>query len=324
MKKIAVIKGSSMGDILTGIPMLRSLKKKWPDSKIYLVHNYSGSGVQLLKSSPYIDEDVIINFSASGLRNLAKIRSQKLDIVIDGFPNTFMSSVLSLLLGASLTASYRNPRNAASSLYNVAVETGGDAVELEARVLEKLGIKSDGKMEMPVPEKCEKIKTRGIVVGINAGKDDNLCRAWNDEGWVSLIKMIKKKYPSTILLLGGKDNALRAQYIEREAGDVVNLVGKTGMDGLTCAINQCDVFISINGGPMHVAAALAKPQIALNGPSLPEWNPHNSKATCMGGRQFCNTRCNDNYCHYGDMRCIKTITPEQVMEKFDVIVKKMH
>ena len=247
MKKIAVIKGSSIGDILTGIPMLRSLRKKWPDSRIYLVHNYPGSGAQLLKSSPYIDEDVIINFSASGLRNLAKIRSRKLDIVIDGFPNTFMSSVLSLLLGAPLTASYRNPKNAASSLYKVAVEMGGDAVELEARILEKLGVKSDGKMEMPVPENCEKIKTIGIVVGINAGKDDNLCRAWNDEGWVSLIKMIREKYLSTILLLGGKDNALKAQYIEREAGDVVNLVGKTGMDDLTCAINQCDVFISING-----------------------------------------------------------------------------
>ena len=36
MKKIGVIKGSSIGDILTGIPLLRSLKKAWPDSEIYV------------------------------------------------------------------------------------------------------------------------------------------------------------------------------------------------------------------------------------------------------------------------------------------------
>src|SRR3989344_2480246 len=243
MKKIVVIKGSSLGDILTGIPMLKSLKKHWPDSRISLVHGYEGNGIGLIKSSPYIYKDVIINFSMAGFRTLLKLRGERPDIVIDAFPNTRASSLLSLFLGAPIRASYRNPRNAASFVYNIMVEPIGDAIELEGRILQKLGIAGTDKMEIDVPRNCEKIAKSGLLIGIN-------------------------------------------------------------------------------GGPMHVAAALSKPQIALNGPSLEEWNPHNPNAICLGGRKFCSTRCNDNGCHYGDARCIKTITPAQVMEKLELLIGK--
>src|SRR3989338_3687085 len=322
MKKIVVIKGSSLGDILTGIPMLKSLKKHWPDSRISLVHGYEGNGIGLIKSSPYIDKDVIINFSMAGLRTLLKLRGERPDIVIDAFPNTRESSLLSLFLGAPIRASYRNLRNASSFVYNIMVEPIGDAIELEGRILQKLGIAGTDKMEIDVPRNCEKIAKSGLLIGINPGKDGNFCRTWTEENWTLLIKEIRKKYQCTIILLGGRDNAASGEYIERNSVNVINLIGKTDIDGLICAINQCDAFISINGGPMHVAAALSKPQIALNGPSLEEWNPHNPNAICLGGRKFCSTRCNDNGCHYGDARCIKTITPAQVMEKLELLIGK--
>ncbi|MBI4014450.1 MAG: glycosyltransferase family 9 protein [Candidatus Aenigmarchaeota archaeon] len=317
--KIAVIKGSSLGDILTGIPALRSLREHCPDAKIILVHSYEGSGLPLIRKCPYIDEDVMIT-GVSGMKNILRLRKEKIDVIIDGFPNTRLSSLLTVLIGAKKTASYLNPRNALSFVYDVKAEEKGDAVQLEQDILALLGVKGSDKMEIMVPEKCKKMKRPFIAV--NAGKDDNFCRTWVGAKWAELIRAASKKYGCRFVLVGGKDGMKKAREIEKIVPDVANLVGKTTLDEMICIISQCDAFISVNGGPMHVAAALGKKQIVLNGPSLPQWNPHNPKAVCLGGRKFCDTKCNDNYCKFGDARCVKWITPAQVLGKLDAMLTR--
>ncbi len=315
--KIAVIKGSSLGDILTGIPALRSLRRHYPDAKIILVHSYAGSGMPLIRECPYIDEAIMIP-GLSVIRNILRLRKERIDIAIDGFPNTRLSSLLTMLIGAGKTASYLNPRNVLSFVYDLKAEEKGDAVQLEQAILALLGVKGSGKMEITVPESCKKMTHPFIAV--NAGKDDNFCRTWVGTKWAELIRAASKRYGCYFVLVGGKDGVKKAREIEKLVPDVMNMAGKTTLDEMICIISQCDAFISINGGPMHVAAALGKKQIVLNGPSLLQWNPHNPKAVCLGGRKLCDTKCDDNYCKFGDARCVKWITPAQVLEKLDAML----
>jgi heptosyltransferase II len=120
-----------------------------------------------------------------------------------------------------------------------------------------------------------------------------------------------------LLLGGGADATLSesiAAALRAKGGSAQNLSGQTSLRELCALLRACDLLVTNDTGPMHVAAALGTPMVVpfgstspeLTGPGLPGGQQHEllrSEAPC--------SPCFRRECPI-DFRCMTGITPETV------------
>ena len=76
---------------------------------------------------------------------------------------------------------------------------------------------------------------------------------------------------------------------------------------------QCRAMVGNDSGPFHLGSALGVPGFVLWGPTNRDiWGPLGKQSRLVNGRFTCATTCNKGHCDY-DYRCMKSITPEQVL-----------
>jgi ADP-heptose:LPS heptosyltransferase len=125
--------------------------------------------------------------------------------------------------------------------------------------------------------------TGGEVVGIHiSARRQN--QQWPAENFASLIRAIAQRYPARFLLLWapgdadnprhpGDDSKARAVVQGCDGAAVLPLPTLT-LSRLIAALSLCDCVVCVDGGAMHLAAALGKPILCFFGDSPPErWRP---------------------------------------------------
>jgi ADP-heptose:LPS heptosyltransferase len=291
IKKIAVLKGPGIGDVITSTPLLRNLRKNFPSAEITVFNEISyGHGNEILKNCPYVNRTTEINQKSvfSLLKIIRKTRKEKFDMIIDSFPSTWKTALFCRLSGTKYRLGYKN--NKLSGFYNIKVKyEGKNKVDLEAELLEKLGIKIDSderdleiffdleKNSQKINEllKEHQIKSTDTIIGIHAGRTEDKVRTWVDEKWAGLCDKIADEYGAKIVLIGGNDDSERAKnIISLTKSKPADLTGQLNLEETATLISNMDLFLCINGGPMHIAAALKIPLIALCGDTKLGWDPY--------------------------------------------------
>ena len=116
------------------------------------------------------------------------------------------------------------------------------------------------------------------------------------------------------VLLGSPRDADAAQEV---AG--LNLVGRTSLDEAIVLIAGASCVISNDSGLMHIAAALARPQVALFGSSSPLHTPPASAAARVLWLKLECSPCFERVCPLGHFRCMKEISVEMVLSELSAI-----
>ncbi|HEX7414558.1 MAG TPA: glycosyltransferase family 9 protein, partial [Bacteroidia bacterium] len=118
-------------------------------------------------------------------------------------------------------------------------------------------------------KKSEPLPYPFIAVQISADNNKQTYKNWNVIYWISFLKMVLEQYPErNIVLLGDKNEVEIAAKIREELNSKVNsLAGKTSITEAMHILNQSELFIGLDGGLMHLAAALGKPTFSIWGPS---------------------------------------------------------
>ena len=100
--------------------------------------------------------------------------------------------------------------------------------------------------------------------------------------------------------------------MERMTGSPINLAGKTSLKELACLYSECRLLITTDTGPMHMAAAMGCPVVALFGPTAP-WRtgPYGRGHRVIREDMDCSP-CFRKRCSH--IRCMKGITVEKVFE----------
>ncbi len=330
MKKIAIISPAAIGDIISISPLLRKLKRVYPNSRVNL-YSYDGGFIENTKID-LLDE--IITYGR--ITKIPLLFKQKLDILIGwggltrplGYPKNFFYSLLITSLRAEKKIFYKSTEFPALRHINVC--------RLKLDILKKIDIninESDYEPFIPFSfvEESYNIKiflknsvfhenTPKVVFHIGANKGV-YSRMWSEKKWAEVVKFLVKQYKANVFFIGSYVDVDKTEKVIKLLDvPVINVVNKFTIPQTTALINEADLFISTNSGPMWIANALRVPQVVLCGPSKECWYPYIDGNRKIGivrkkiDRKFCNPPCDDKQCRYGDNLCMKKIRVTDVIE----------
>lgn len=257
--RILIVKPSSLGDVVHALPTVARLRAKFPDAHItWLI----GSGISsLLKNCPVINDHIEFHRRDSTKLPalLARLRREHFDLVVD-LQCLFRSGFMTRVTGAPRRIGLSDAREGARMFYNEIVPvTREHAVDRYLRVAGHLGCPA-APIEFP------------LGVSKPAGKEliaINPVARWESKIWGddNFSKLLDKLPAKRIVLVGSAGERDRIEAINR--GRARNLAGGLDLFELAELYRQCAVVISNDTGPMHLAAAVGAPVIALFGPTDP-------------------------------------------------------
>lgn len=136
----------------------------------------------------------------------------------------------------------------------------------------------------------------GLLVGMFPGANGP-ARRWPPERFGDLAARLGRTGIVTLVLGGAGDAGVTAAVAGRAGDRVLDLGGRTSLPGLAGALRSCDLLVTNDTGPMHLAAALGTPVLALEGPAdLTQTRPLGSKVRVVGRFDLPCVPCLNNAC----------------------------
>jgi heptosyltransferase-2 len=155
------------------------------------------------------------------------------------------------------------------------------------------------------------IRDTACLVGIHPGGKPS--RRWPIERFVLLVQRLAKIKPLRFVVTGTPgERALFEALTRQNATAIVDSTGRFNFNELVAFIRRCNLFIANDTGPLHIAAALKRPLVAIFGPGeIVRYDPRNisDKAQVLYHRAAC-APCNNYICK--DPFCITAITVDEV------------
>lgn len=331
-KNILIIKMSSLGDILHTLPFAAALRKRYPQAKIsWLVHpQFAG----FVPDKPVIDEVLYfdkVKFKKMGLLDKVKyffsmrsmLHSKHFDLVID-MQGLFKSAVLAAISGCSNRIGYCEMREGSGFISKAICgsHSKDHVIERYLDVARYLGADVE-KVDFPMPDLTseswsvqkklvEQNVTGDYVVFVPGARWQT--KEWPVEHYAELARMILAD-GMQVILAGGPDDLDKGNKIKGLCPEVANLIGQTSLRELAALIQGCAVYISADTGPLHFAAALKKPLVAMYGPTKADrTGPYGSdKASVLLSPAAC-AGCLKKSCN--NWHCMHDITPEMVCKAY--------
>lgn len=327
---ILVIKISAIGDCILSVPSLRAIRAKFPSANIKVLIGLQSR--QVLDRCPYINDRIVCDFKGkdkgpAGLWKLAgELRRNNFDITID-LQNNKKSHIISFLTFAPFRYGYDNKKF--SFLLNRRIRDDApflDPIEHQFRVLKMAGVKGqDKKLELWPSDIDEQyvenflkenwLKTGQVLVGINVRASSK----WFTKNWpasyiVELCDRLARELSIRVVLTGSPEDAGLADKIAAAAkSKPIVAAGKTDILELASLVKRFKVYLTPDSAPMHIAAAVGTPFVALFGPTDPARHvPPADKFLVLKKDLKC-MPCYSPHC-LKNFLCMKKITVDEVYE----------
>lgn len=290
--RVLVIKPASLGDVLMSTAFIAALRAGLPQADItVLVTSWAKDA---LAGNPHCDRVIDsgnVGFPGRyGLKDYVSCVSQLRQV---GFTHCFvldrspLMALLPRLAGIPWRAGLNSAHRGIALHIGVPCPHDRQEAEIYLDVLRAIGfaVKEPRLHFRPAPSDDEAVKgllaeaalenTKPLIAihpggGKNPGQD-HLSKRWSAKGFSALADRLARSHNAGVVLVGGHDDQPIARAIERSLGvPVLNLAGKLTFAQLGALIQQCELFIGNDSAPMHLAAAVNTPVVALFGPTSPE------------------------------------------------------
>jgi heptosyltransferase-1 len=318
MTRILVIKLSSLGDLFHALPAVHLVKKAtgaeidWVTQPEY---------VDLVKCFPDVDRVIAFprhSFMANFPAFDAELKRGTYDLILD------MQGLLKSAFVARLARGKRRigpsfSREGARLFYDdVSGATNKDrhAVEENLDMVRHLGLPA-GETMFPVSLPDRAVEGSGPAVALVV-KSRWPTKNWPVANFISVGRALMEKKGATIYLLGAPGDAPECSEIEREIGrNVVNLCGTTSLVDMAAVLQSMQLLVTVDSGPMHVAAALGVPVVAVFGSTDPRrTGPYGNRhrVITLGGLSC--QPCFSRTClrKERDTLCLTALGPDRVIE----------
>lgn len=326
MRSILLIRLSSLGDIVLTSPAIRAVRNNFPGARIsMLVANQSAD---ILTENPHLDEVIQFNRHAQNkdtaemVRLVRVLRERQFELTID-FQRKFRTSLLGYLSGAKCRVGYHLPNGLLCSVrvpnssghaidcYFALLHAAG--IEARDRTLELFLTESDRTYARDIMER-QGIDRNKLTVGVFPGAGWKL-REWMPDRFAAIGDRLVREFGAQVAVFGGAHERQLGNYVVDQMTErATSFAGDHRIRQLAALIERCSLFLTNDTGPMHIAAAIGTPTVALFGPGNhirfqplePIHSTIRHEVPCSPCKQFTN-RCKNNI-------CMKLITVDEVWE----------
>jgi lipopolysaccharide heptosyltransferase I len=298
--KIALVKLSSLGDVVHALPVASTLKARLPHARLTWVVEQREAAV--LHGHPALADVVTVDTrrwrrartgrdvaaAAREIRAVARrLGADHFDVAID-LQGLLKSAVVAALTRAPLRVGFdvRRSRELSALFTTRRVTPPASArhvVDQYLALLSPLGVRepvlefnlpwdADAESRMDAFFHRSGLKAGGRVVALNpgAGRPD---KRWPAERFAALASRIVDEAGAAVVIVWGPgEEPLARAIVGSLAGTPAALAPRTGLVELVAVLRRVSVVVSGDTGPIHVAAALGTPCVGLYGPTSAERN----------------------------------------------------
>lgn len=344
---ILIVKLSAIGDVVHTLPLLEVLRKNFPEARIDWVVEEESS--ELIKAHNAIDHVIVSRrkswqrrFFRKGdrsavfreiIRFLRELRSEEYELVID-LQGLLKSAILIGLSKGKRKIGASGGREGSPLVLTerpYPVDYNQHAVDRYLKMAEYLKCSQNSwKGFIPIRESDRRSMDRiihdnglqnKIRVAINPMARWKT-KLWEFSRFAILADRLQKELCCRVVFTGSRDDrADIAKIIDRMEEKPVNLAGQTSLKELAYLYSICRLLVTTDTGPMHIAAAMDCPVIALFGPTAP-WRtgPYGKGHKVIREGVECSP-CFKKRCT--NMACMNNITADRVFEVVKQILKDL-
>jgi heptosyltransferase-2 len=323
-----------IGDSVMTLPALRALRKAMPETKISLLVKPWVS--PLFEKNPNIDEIITYSDKYKGIMGeikLSRMLNKKKFCGAILFQNAFDAALITFLAGIKERAGYN--RDGRGPLLTTAVPVPKDKrkvhqINYYLNLLEQLGINakySDPYIYLTLDERLQARKflqdMKRPIVGINPGATYGSAKRWLPKRFAEIANWFIKDTGGSVVIFGAKSEIDKADEIYknmnpefRNSDSILSMAGKTSLREIISLISECDVFVTNDSGPLHIAYAVGTPMVAIFGSTDPELTGPppgaNENSNMVITPDLSCSPCFERTCKNNDMGCMYAITSDDV------------
>ena len=337
--KILVIKLRAIGDVVMSTVVLDNLREAFPKARIDFLTEFESKDILL--GNPVLNQVIVFDrrkaerlpaFKRSGetRRLLSTVRNQRYDLVFDFFGNP-RSAWLTWISGARYRVgyNYRLRRRA----YNVVVPSRADSIH-------EVDWHLDALQAVDVP-----VVARNLNVYVGQGSRNFADSFWQKEGldnrhviainfsggWATkrwplahfahLIDLLNYAHNAKLLIVWGPEEKESAMSLQQMATTPALLIPETNLTQLAAILAKVDMMVTTDSGPMHIAAAMGKPCVAIFGPTNPKMQgPYGKGHEIITKNELACLGCNRLDCSH--VSCMASLTVKEVNAAVEACIQK--
>jgi lipopolysaccharide heptosyltransferase I len=356
LSRILIIKPSSLGDVIQTLPVAWALRERYPRSRIdWLVMPGCASvleGLDAIDNLLLFDRRLYGQMWRSPRSMIAfgwflyKLRKPRYSAVLD-LQGLFRSGFLAYASGARLRVGLGDARESADRFYNKIVDVPRGPISSVDRYMllpESLGAPHDAPRRFDIAITgahrararqllTDSLDPHAVTPAGDAGPVDLAERPyvvlvpaarwstkrWPEERFAAVAQRLDEGLGLTPVLVGGKDDVEISARIRRmRGGRMINLIGRTDLRTLAAVMDGAACVVTGDTGPMHLAAAVGRPIVALFGPTNAETTgPYGLQHRILTDRADC-ARCGRRSCMWegqkDELMCLRNISVDDVVE----------
>ncbi len=333
IQKICVIKPSALGDVVQSLPILPVLRQRFPDSHISWVINRELS--ELLTGNSCLDE--LIPFDRRGgvsawWKLLKRLRRARFDLVFD-LQGLLRTGIMTLATRAPIRIGLQTAREGSHLTCHELLRDSSIQIPAHRRtwrVAEELGLgELRPQTEIVIPDYdrlwAEQLRggLQGRMLVIQPGARWQT-KQWPIRHYAEVARRAIKELGMSAIVIGSPSEYSAAQELVelvRHAaprGEILSLAGQTTIKQLAALVQQADLVLSNDSGPLHLAAGLGRPVVGVFTCTSPiRSGPAPGPLRRMVATQI---PCAASYCkkcpNHGSahLACFKELTSDRVWE----------
>jgi heptosyltransferase I len=311
---VLAVKLSSFGDLFHALPAVHNIKQELNARIDWVTQNEYAELVRCFK-----DVDRVIAFPRKhffkNFRDFVReLRTDYYDIIID-FQGLLKSALPCLLAKGSRRIAPSFSRESSHILYR---EIAGKKNKNRHAIQENLDVVKYLNLKVlpitfPVsfPEyKISRVSPKIALIPFSRWQSKN----WPIESFLDVGRKIAQNNNASVFLLADRQGRNQLQKIQLDF-PCTDLSGKLSLVELASVLSQMDLVISNDSGPMHMAAAIGTPVLAVFGPTNPvRTGPYGNRHEVITQKLKCQP-CYKRYCRFGNKSCLTGISSDTVVRK---------
>ena len=325
IKKILIIRLSSLGDVLLTTPLLRSIKTKYPHLEIdFIVRREFTDAVKynpnILNIFPYIK-------NGDNSKFFDELFKRNYDLIIDLQNNNRSAGIVQSV--SRPVAKFHKPNLKKFLLVNFKINLFKEILTIPERYSHSFNeIKLDDKgPELFIHDGIEpQIPKNENQIGFCPGSK-HFTKMWPVEYFIELGNKLTEE-GNKIVLFGGKEDWNICDQISSAIKYSINLSGEDNLLQIAADMKNCKYVVCNDSGLMHTACAVNMPVVALFGSTVKEFGffPYKSRSLVLENNSLSCRPCSHigrKTCPQKHFKCMKELTPGLVYDNIQNFVKSL-